>query len=637
MQNASRSEKPWYTPMLVAFLSDDCPRLLSESSTAFARDVDTLVRRLSAEGESFITKTLPTFGKSIDLALQGHMPLVCTSFKKRGKSALPAFLQALLRRVFLDDGWVREQPCILSIRLLRQICFWCKKIEKGYSDESLRKALADFIAVDRALPAGPHHLMGASRLLAVSRAIVEWCLRDIGDPSQARPGHGPGSVASGVGVVLKRKLRTRYIELERVFRPLQWFFSLRDAAESPQRIYERVVKQYGLSRVAFVEKDSFGPRTISLEPEEYMWVQQGMKTLLYDYLQSTSPTRGHVNFDDQSINRELAKDWIRYDTLDMSKASDRNSLALFCWLFSGTRIYPWLLASRTPGTVLPDGRVLLYRKFAPMGSAVCFPVQALTYYALACAALHLAGMPLVLAYRSVYVYGDDLVVPHGYYPVLNEAFESVGLKFNTDKCCIHGKFRESCGLDAFDGQDVTPVRIRKNLIKRRTDVVRLVEHTHSLANAHYWSAADALRKAILATYPEVKKLGIKRSPRSYPFLTWPSMDGADTVKRRHNDGLCRASGWSYVSKTQQSHRSLEMQHLHESLACAGPVGSLRLIPEKEGSEATASVRRVLAVKYRGSLLKRRYVLGQTEPPTPLQRAIERWAKIQYRGSPVFCL
>jgi hypothetical protein len=38
--------------------------------------------------------------------------------------------------------------------------------------------------------------------------------------------------------------------------------------------------------------------------------------------------------------------------------------------------------------------------------------------------------------------------------------ESFGLKINRDKSCVGGFFRESCGMDAFKGIDVTPVRIR---------------------------------------------------------------------------------------------------------------------------------------------------------------------------------
>ena len=41
-----------------------------------------------------------------------------------------------------------------------------------------------------------------------------------------------------------------------------------------------------------------------------------------------------------------------------------------------------------------------------------------------------------------------------------ELLESFGLKVNRDKSCTSGLFRESCGTDAFQDVNVTPVRLR---------------------------------------------------------------------------------------------------------------------------------------------------------------------------------
>lgn len=641
------SEEPWYTPMILAFLSEDVPRILGIPQGLFARDVTTLAHRVRHEGESFFTKTLPSLGKAIDLALQGTTPLMCTSFKKRGRTALPAFLSALLRRVFTDDGYVRDIPCVTSIRLLRQITMWCKKLEKGYSDESLQKAVDDFVSVDASLPSCEGDMPNAGRLLAVARAIVERIFRNVDSPTTVAPAHGPGSVADAAGPIRKRIFGVRYTDLEKWFRPIPWFFSLRDASECYTRITNRIKRQFGLDKVMFVNKDSSGPRTIGLAPAAYMWCQQALKTLMYHHIEKVCRlTRGRVNFTNQLINRSFALLWQLYDTLDMSKASDRNSLALFKALWRNTPLYGWLLASRTPGAVLPDGRVLMYKKFAPMGSAVCFPVQAVTYYALACAALHLSGMPLLLACRKVYVYGDDLIVPHGFSAVLYDAFEAVGLKFNADKCCTDGKFRESCGCDAYDGIEVTPVRFRKDTIDDDYDVVRLVEHAHSLAQAGYWSSAGSLERASKAKYKTLmKKLRLRHSPERLPILTWPTL-GASSVELSFKDQQSYACGWSYVPDKEISLPELEMFHLREGLTRVGPVGvdrgggvtarsrprSKRWVSAKIEGEEICCVhkpvvdRRAFAAKYRGKL-RRKAV--QLELPlvrtTPLQKELELWA------------
>lgn len=633
-------EKPWYTPMVVAFLGDDVPRILGIPQHLLIRDVTTLESRVSCEGESFFTKTLPSLGLAVDIALQGETPLCAPSSfgryysKKRGKTALPKFLQALLNRVFLDDGYVRDQPCISTIRLIRQLCNWCKKLEKGYSDESLQRALVDFIQVDQALPSCKDLVLSAGRLLGVARAVVDRIFRNVDPVSTVTPAHGPGAVASGGSAAEKRELPVAYGHLEKVFRPIPWFRSLRDAAEDYARVTQRERRPYGLSRTRFVNKDSRGPRTIGFEPAEYMWCQQALMRLMYRHVENSGwAARGRVNFRNQNVNRELARDWQTWDTLDMSKASDRNSLALFKLLWCNTPLYAWLLASRTPGTVLPDGSTLVYKKFAPMGSAVCFPVQAVTYYALACAALHLAGMPLLLAIRKVFVFGDDLIVPHGHFAVLDEAFSSVGLKFNVEKCCISGRFRESCGLDAYDGQEVTPVRFKKSDMNTDTDVVRLVEHARALHAAGYWSAGESLERSSKAEYRDLfNKFRFPHSNRQdLPFLSWPS-HGAGKIKITRSYQVLSARGWAYASKRERANPAFEMMYLREGLTRAGPVGERFWVSNPEDYDTAPSVfERLFTIKDRGSLQMKRFAGVQCdEAPleSPLQKRISRVAETQ---------
>lgn len=600
----SMPEKPWYTSAILSIF-EDASCALGISPSAFARDVHTIEHRLSAEGESFLTKTLPSFGKSIDLALQGATPLATPLFKKRRRrAALPAFLQALTKRVFTDDGWVRSNPCLPSIALLRQLCYWCKKLEKGYSDESLQKATQEFVDIDNSLAGCSNDYRAAEPLLAVARAVVWWVFRDIGPCHHHNPSHGPGAVASGANCVEKRALSVSYTDVERVFRPIPWFRSLRDSSEDIGTVLNREKKPYGLSRTEFVPKDSSGPRTIGLEPPEYMWVQQAVKAWMYEHIEQRSIAKGQVNFTNQSVNRELARNWSDFETLDMSKASDRNSYVLVKTLFEGTRLWPYLDASRTPGTVLPDGTTLFYRKFAPMGSAVCFPVQACVYYALAVAALHLAGMPILLAYRKVYVYGDDLVVPHGSFSTLRPAFEAVGLKFNPDKCCTNGRFRESCGLDAYDGCDVTPVRLRMAYPQRPSDVLRLVEHSNALYEAGYRVASATFRTLALRQFSELKKLGLPQTHRSdLPIACWRCAPEEETVRYRTRNSITSIKGWVVAVDKVTSDDVYEVRHVRESLARYGPIGNVQHV-----QNGSVRMVRTLDKRYSGGLRKRSFVV-----------------------------
>lgn len=221
-------EKTWYISIIAKFLTGDCVRVIG-TPVAFARDVKTLRSRLAAEGESFLTKTLPALGRQIDTALSGTHPLHVTAFKKRRSgSAIPAFLQGLLCRVFDDDGKLKSAPCIQSIRLVRQLCYWVYKMERKYSEKSLRKAHQKFITTDASLPTGNN--LTRSRDLVFAKALISSCLRKL-RLDNLRPSHGPGAVAGRENTVTKRRLSRRFRKLERYFRPIPFWYSLRDVAQ----------------------------------------------------------------------------------------------------------------------------------------------------------------------------------------------------------------------------------------------------------------------------------------------------------------------------------------------------------------------------------------------------------------------
>lgn len=598
-------EKPWYLQTILAFLGKDVPESLGTPEALFARDLHTLEHRVTMEGESFLTKTLPAFGKSFDLALQGASPLHVSGFRKRSRrSALPAFLQALLGRVFLDDGHLRTSPCIISIRLIRQLCFWCKKVEKGFTDESLRKAAETVIDVDASLP--EVSISTNPRVLGLARAVVERILGDCPGISHIMPSHGPGSVAWSDGERKKERLSISYVDLEKVFRPIPWFRSLRDASENPHCVLDRPQTAFGLSRLAFVEKDSSGPRVIGLEPAEYMWCQQAVKRWLYNHIENRQNiAKGQINFTDQTINRDLTMSWSKYDTLDMSSASDRNSYSLVKLLFGRTKLWRYLDASRTPGVVMPDGTVLWYKKFAPMGSATCFPVEAMVFYAIAVATLLEAGYPFLLAHRNVFVYGDDIVAPHGYFEALRNNFESVGLKFSDGKCCIHGKFRESCGMDAYDGHNVTPVRLRRpHLLRGTLDLASLVEHSRALGEKGYTAASRRFRRDAKRQYKDLKRLHLPYTNRTdLPILSWYD-NQLDTLTVRKKHSIAYVRGWTLAPIQVELSEADENFYLRESLSRGGPIGEIRSTP---GFSA-----RVKAMRYEGVL--RRKTLPVVDAP-----------------------
>lgn len=597
------TEKPWYSSVLIAFIRDDVPHTLGISPSVFARDILTLRARLAEEGESFLTKTLPALGKSFDLALQRRQPLITRAFSKQRGDARPKFLSALLRLIFDRFGELRATPCPVAIRLFRQICYWFKKVEKGYDEKSLQKATRELIEVDSCLPT--EETLPRDGFLDFARDVITCIFRDFPGQDKWHPKHGPGSVACGASPIEKRRrLGTHaYSQLESQFPACEWFFfEDHSSLQSIRKEMNRLSCEYGLSRTEFVEKDSGGPRVIGLEPMEYMWCQQALKGALYDYLETNPWTSGYVNFTNQNINRELTKQWEKFDTLDMSKASDRVSLALVKYLFSGTKILDQMLACRTPGTVLPSGDILWYRKFAPMGSAVCFPIEACVFYALALVSLFYQGVPFSLARRLTYVYGDDIIVPHGTFEQLSVDFSRYGLKFNADKSCFSGKFRESCGADTFDGQDVTPLRLKKAYPKRGTpDIIPLVEHCNKLFLQGYWSSSEELRRKIFVTYPEFRVIRSKipyTTRSDLPILAWVNFH-RDTVRYTTKNGITYIRGLTFrPSSLRDKEKEDEAIYYREFLARGGPVG---ILPNSAGERA-------LSKRYDGKLSFRKLVV-----------------------------
>lgn len=443
-----------------------------EARKELERDLLTIVKRTQSEGLSFLTKVLPTFGKAFDLGLQGHS-FNPPNFKRRG-GVLPVFLRGLTRKVFTDQGQIRSDFDIVAVNDVRQLCYMFYKLELPYDQATVKGKIETFKEVDISLPLCCSSLSEEqSRILTVARALVTSLFEGI-NPLDIKPGHGPGAVAEGYASWEKMYFTSIPIDAER-FYPLEEYFFPRDSMEYPLRDLreyffniDKVEEAYSV--LDTVPKDSRGPRLIGKEPLALMWLQQGLKRLMYNWIEKHPLTKGHVNFTNQNINRRLALEGSLsgyWSTIDLDSASDRVSLCLVRELFANLPdLLAALISTRSAGTLLPDGNKLKFRKFAPMGSAICFPIEAVCFWSLTAAALHiLGGVPLRLAVSSTYVYGDDIIIPTQHFSCVESAFPAFGLKLSESKCCVTGFFRESCGCDAFFGEDVTPVKVKRYPLK----------------------------------------------------------------------------------------------------------------------------------------------------------------------------
>jgi hypothetical protein len=422
-------------------------------------DISTFKTRLRNEGLPFLTQVLPRLGKALD---RYHSICEWSSPPdfKLDENGFPIFLGKCLA------GCLSGDP--MAVDCYRQLTLMFYKLEVDFDQDVKDEFLANFKKIDSELPLSFDQ---NNEIIVLARRIIHRVLCN-SNPLDIRPCHGTGATACRTKNHEKWHKLRYYAKLDAIFSyPEYFFYNSTHLVDEMDKI-EEAVESLPRARVCLVPKDSRGPRIISCEPAELLFIQQGLMRKLYGELQTNPLTRSYVNFEDQDINRALAKfasETGDFATLDLSDASDRVSLALVRSLFP-PRWVEALEACRSEETVLPSGEIVKLNKFAPMGSSVCFPVEALVFWAISLASIQ--SVRLHSNHRSldvikgrdrteVYVYGDDIIVLANEAKIVMDGLESVGLKVNRDKSYTVGYFRESCGGDFYKGIDVTPVRIRK--------------------------------------------------------------------------------------------------------------------------------------------------------------------------------
>ena len=217
--------------------------------------------------------------------------------------------------------------------------------------------------------------------------------------------------------------------------------------------------------VTFVPKSITAFRTISMEPATLQYLQQGVWASLDRYMTHHPYLRDIVHIHDQSFNRKLAQVGSAndgsYATIDLSSASDCVSWVLAKSLFAGTPLLPALYATRSRYALLPNGERLPLLKYAPMGSALCFPIECIIFAAISELAKRNSGGKESL--RAFLVYGDDIVTRREYVYETVRILHACGFRVNASKTFFspHNPFRESCGGEYYLGVDVSPMRISR--------------------------------------------------------------------------------------------------------------------------------------------------------------------------------
>lgn len=377
----------------------------------------------------------------------------------QARKSLPALGKAL--SALLAQGRFSDEPFLRFSRATSPAAIFFSRqillLESKYVPETLNGvdgAVAAFIESQRILK-GFRLSMIPSPILRLMRSFVSRTLRGL-SLDDIIPRQGPGSVSERWTRDEKWEGRTWSKRLDRYY-PFEWFVG--ESMIALPRYAE------GVARLIAVPKDFDQPRIISAEPWFNQYIQQGQMAKLYSWFARSKTISRSVRLEDQSFNSEylLVNDPSDYVTIDLSRASDLVPAALVWFLLSEVpSVRKYLFAARTRLTKW-KGEVIPLSCFATMGSATCFPVETLVFLSLAYACTRYLNKDASHASicDSIRVYGDDIIVPAYASDFLIGVLSSMGMSPNSRKTCSGPFFRESCGVEVFDGYDVTVARNKR--------------------------------------------------------------------------------------------------------------------------------------------------------------------------------
>jgi len=514
----------------------------------YVDEVDLLVfsTRLANEGITFLTHTLPSLGKALDsyFSIQN-----VSCVKEAGKTASKYELVQLMGEFVGPDDFSKSPDGIphflgkafefalrgdsLAVDCVRQLSYIFYKLEVDYDQDVVESFLTHFKEVDEGLSLFTPELLKELPIVDRARLIIRRVLCN-SDPLDIRPRHGSGATACQTPNHAKWHTLRYYPKLDAVFSYPDYFFYSYDHLIDDYGDLEKSVESDPMARVCLVPKDSRGPRIISCEPAELMFIQQGLMRKLYEILGTHHLTKGYINFVDQGVNQELAHEASltgRMATLDLTDASDRVSLNLVRELFPENWVAAFE-ACRSERTKLPNGEVVELQKFAPMGSSCCFPVEALVFWAIACASTW-----RLTRKSEVFVYGDDIIVPTDLAGTVIDGLESVGLLVNRSKSYASGPFRESCGGEYHNGYDVTPVRMRKALCSSSSSITT----DSDLANNFIAKFGEGEVLRVISVIDNAHTIPLPRSSMQLPCCVMSESRASNDVfyRRRWNFHLQR--------------------------------------------------------------------------------------------------
>jgi len=532
-------------------LLKDCAEQYPDSTKEFERDLERLSSAVKHHGIGFFLDSMPAFRKHLDKCISNGR-LTSSGLTHFGpvhrRETVPRLFRGLTLRVFDRYGTLRTDADPHALRCLRQLLGVVRKLRLDCGLQNRRKAVKEFFDIESEIPnpskfwvqdekedvdpdgtvsfADPipgntplplfdshSHVRTLNHpgLLHTLQQVADLICSTLGefDPYAYRTKHGPGAVTDFKFGNDKYHFRSWSQRLDRVY-PYSDFGVANFSLWADNVLEKKLPDDKDQpAKLAAVPKTITKPRLIAVESVSGQWCQQ---TLLDFFSTRISATllSSFISFRKQELNGALAlraSHEQSHATIDLSNASDRVS----CWhierLFRRSgRLLHAMRATRArwlrQDICRHTSKYANIRKYSTMGNATTFPVQSLFFLSAAVACELYAHKRRVCfrevqacAVRQIRVFGDDIITPNTSSGLLVELLQYLGLKVNDSKTFEHGLFKESCGVDAFNGQDVTTVSVMD--VPHRTkpgSIVSTVDVHNNLIKSGYFRTADYLRR-----------------------------------------------------------------------------------------------------------------------------------------------
>lgn len=519
----------------------DCNQFYPDDHLEWIRDSKRIHQAAVDRGVGFFTFDLPRLGDLLYEGLStGRLPetrRVAYAKRRSSRDQRPRFFWALWSRVFDSHGLLLDDADPSAIFLLNTACQVWKKVEIPCKDEAVRLAYEEYFDIEERIPKSspfwdgdieltrrelgclndiiatdlfgddtPKELL---RVLEDCQRVADILVTELGflNPEDVVGRHGPGAVSDLNRNGDKYAFPSWPERLDRLFpRDLHGVVNSMDSTLLDQSVPDANQLDEPVSYLTDVPKTQKAPRLIAEEPTCFQWVQQGLSDILRE--RSGRCRFGvMVDFFDQTPSQDRCREASldgSSSTIDLSSASDRLSTWLVQRVFRANLSFlEGFIHTRTRYLSqdkfkhLPT--VVRLRKFASMGSAMTFPVQSLVFASLAAGvgkSLH-PGNSLDEIVRQVRVYGDDIIIPTTWVERLTAVLTAVGLKVNVGKSFSTGLIRESCGLHAWKGYNITPFRLRHPF--SASNGASHLSWLQSCTNAHrmgLWRTSEFIEKAV---------------------------------------------------------------------------------------------------------------------------------------------